>query len=67
MPKPYSVELRERVVSYVEGGRSRRAAAAHFRVSPSSQQAPDTSCPCERPTEQPRPDSVGPRMSSSSG
>jgi transposase len=35
MPKPYSLDLRERVVSYVEGGRSRRAAAAHFRVSPS--------------------------------
>jgi transposase len=31
----YSLDLRERVVSYVEGGRSRRAAAAHFRVSPS--------------------------------
>ena len=35
MPKPYSLDLRERVVSYVEGGRSRRAAAAHFSVSPS--------------------------------
>src|ERR1700677_1202225 len=35
MPKPYSLDLRERVVSYVEGGHSRRAAAAHFRVSPS--------------------------------
>src|SRR5271155_1711720 len=35
MPKPYSLDLRERVVSYVEAGRSRRAAAAHFRVSPS--------------------------------
>ena len=34
-PKPYSLDLRERVVSYVEGGHSRRAAAAHFRVSPS--------------------------------
>ena len=35
MPKPYSLDLRERVVSYVEGGHSRRTAAAHFRVSPS--------------------------------
>src|SRR5277367_2327113 len=35
MPKPYSLYLRERVVSYVEAGHSRRAAAAHFRVSPS--------------------------------
>ena len=33
MPKPYS--LRERVVSYVEARPSLRAAAAHFRVSPS--------------------------------
>ena len=33
MPKPYSLDLRERVVSYVEAGHSRRAAAAHFRVS----------------------------------
>ena len=30
-----SLDLRERVVSYVEAGHSRRAAAAHFRVSPS--------------------------------
>ena len=35
MPKPYSLDLRERVVSYVEAGHSRRAAGAHFRVSPS--------------------------------
>ena len=35
MPKPYSLDLRERVVSYVEAGHSPRAAAAHFRVSPS--------------------------------
>ena len=35
MPKPYSLDLRERVGSYVEAGHSRRAAAAHFRVSPS--------------------------------
>ncbi len=35
MPKPYSLDLRERVVSDVEAGHSRRAAAAHFRVSPS--------------------------------
>src|SRR5258708_29273740 len=33
MPKPYSLDLRERVVRYVDEGRSRRAAAAHFRVS----------------------------------
>jgi transposase len=35
MPKPISMDLRERVVSFVEAGQSRRAAAAHFRVSPS--------------------------------
>ena len=35
MPKPYSLDLRERVVSSVEAGHSRHAAAAHFRVSPS--------------------------------
>ena len=28
MPKRYSLDLRERVVSYVEAGHSRRAAAA---------------------------------------
>src|SRR6195256_6958478 len=35
MPKPYSMDLRERVVDYVEAGHSRRAAAGHFGVSPS--------------------------------
>jgi transposase len=35
MPKPLSNDLRERVVAFVEGGHSRRAAAAHFDVSPS--------------------------------
>jgi len=33
MPKPYSLDLRERVLSYVDEGDSRRAAAAHFKVS----------------------------------
>ena len=33
MPRPYSLDLRERVVGFVENGHSRRAAAAHFRVS----------------------------------
>jgi transposase len=33
MPKPYSLDLRERVAGFVDGGRSRRAAAAHFGVS----------------------------------
>lgn len=33
MPKPYSRDLRQRVVRFVEGGHSRRAAAAHFQVS----------------------------------
>jgi hypothetical protein len=33
MPKSYSLDLRERVVRFVEEGRSRRAAAAHFKVS----------------------------------
>jgi transposase len=33
MPKPYSLDLRERVVRFVEAGHSRHAAAAHFGVS----------------------------------
>ena|SRR5215467_12990028 len=33
MPKAYSLDLRERVVWFVEAGRSCRAAAAHFSVS----------------------------------
>lgn len=33
MPKPYSLDLRERVVRFVEAGHSRRTAAAHFAVS----------------------------------
>ena len=33
MAKAYSLDLRERVVGFVEGGRSRRAAARHFKVS----------------------------------
>jgi transposase len=35
MGKPYSVDLRERIIGFVEGGRSRRRAADHFDVSPS--------------------------------
>lgn len=35
MPRPYSQDLRERVVAFVGSGHSRRAAAAHFDVSPS--------------------------------
>src|SRR6202167_1936069 len=33
MPKPISMDLRERVAAFVEEGHSRRAAAAHFKVS----------------------------------
>jgi transposase len=33
MMKAYSLDLRERVVRFVEAGHSRRAAAAHFDVS----------------------------------
>jgi hypothetical protein len=36
MPNSLSNDLRERVVAFVEAGHSRRAAAAHFRVSPSA-------------------------------
>jgi len=36
MVKPYSVDLRERVVRFVISGHSRHAAAAHFGVSVSS-------------------------------
>jgi transposase len=35
MARPYSVDLRERVVGVVEAGMSRRAAAAKYDVSPS--------------------------------
>ena len=34
MGKPHPLALRARVVAFVEEGRSHRAAAAHFRVSP---------------------------------
>ena len=34
MGKPHPIELRERVVAYVEAGHSRRAAAERFCVSP---------------------------------
>jgi hypothetical protein len=33
MPKAYSLDLRERVASFVDSGWSRHAAAAHFKVS----------------------------------
>ena len=35
MPAPYSLELRERVASFVEAGGTRRGAADHFSISPS--------------------------------
>jgi transposase len=35
MTRPYSIDLRERMVRAVEGGTSRRATAARFGVSPS--------------------------------
>ena len=34
MGKPHPIELRERVVGFVEEGHTHRAAAEHFRVSP---------------------------------
>jgi transposase len=36
MPKPYSEDLRERVIEAVESGASRREAAENFQLSPSS-------------------------------
>ena len=36
MPKPYSDDLRERVIEAVEAGASRREAAERFNLSPSS-------------------------------
>jgi transposase len=36
MPKPYSVDLRERVVTAITEGKTRHAAAAQFKVSVSS-------------------------------
>jgi transposase len=35
MGKPYSLDLRERIIGFIEGGGSRRGAADHFGVSPS--------------------------------
>lgn len=35
MGKPYSQDLRERIIGFVESGGSRRRAADHFGVSPS--------------------------------
>jgi len=35
MGKPFSMDLRERIIRYVEEGGSRRGAAAHFGVSAS--------------------------------
>ena len=34
MGKPHCIELRERVVAFVDEGNSHRAAARHYRVSP---------------------------------
>ena len=34
MGKPHPIELRERVVAYVDEGHGHRAASRHFRVSP---------------------------------
>ena len=34
MGKPHPIELRERVVAFVEAGHTHRSAADHFRVSP---------------------------------
>jgi transposase len=34
MGKPHPIELRERVIAFVEEGHSNRATATHFRVSP---------------------------------
>src|SRR6516225_4967001 len=36
MARPYSVDLRERVIAAIEGGMSRRQAAKIFGISPSS-------------------------------
>ena len=36
MPKPLSMDLRERLISAVEGGMSRRSAAKLFSVAPST-------------------------------
>ena len=35
MGKPYSLDLRERIIGFIEDGGSRRGAAAHFGVSAS--------------------------------
>ena len=35
MGKPYSLDLRGRIIGYIESGGSRRGAAEHFGVSPS--------------------------------
>jgi len=55
MPKPYSDDLRERVIEAVEAGASRREAAENFNLSPSSavkwlQRWRDTGSAKARPT-----------------
>ena len=35
MPKPYSIDLRDRVIEEVESGASRREAAERYGLSPS--------------------------------
>ncbi|MCD2179340.1 hypothetical protein [Rhizobium sp. C1] len=41
MDKPHPIELRERVVAFVNEGNSNREAARHFRVSPASSKHDD--------------------------
>src|SRR4051794_2246965 len=55
MPRPYSEDLRERVIEAVEAGSSRREAAERFEISPSSavkwlQHWEDTGSAAPKPT-----------------
>jgi transposase len=61
MGKSYSADLRERVVGFVSGGRSRRE-TAHFGVSPSfavKLLAPHRKTGCSTPSKQGRPPGGG--------
>ncbi len=62
MPKPYSLELRERVVDAVETGASRREAAERFEGSASSavNSLPGRRPPVEAPPPAPTPPSKQP-------
>jgi transposase len=65
MAKPYSMDLRERVIARIEAGETRRAAAAYFSVSAPSairwaQRKRDTGEIAAKPRGGTRPSSLAP-------